>query len=188
MQRLWLWIALVGLGLVLLGFRLRSMARNETVWIESEVAPAAVAGRPDVLVEPRPEVATPEREGHALREGAAESARAAGPTAPEAPPGLRLHGILCSSRDRRPLPNVRLSFVEDNEPHLAVTDGGGRFETELAGDLWVATSDEEGRAHLRLDEWPTTLRVEAEGFASDTWDVPDLLTELLPTLWLDPAD
>jgi hypothetical protein len=83
---------------------------------------------------------------------------------------------------------VRLSFVEDNEPHLAVTDGGGRFETELAGDLWVATSDEEGRAHLRLDEWPTTLRVEAEGFASDTWDVPDLLTELLPTLWLDPAD
>jgi len=48
----------------------------------------------------------------------------------------------------------------------------------LAGDSIVATTDVQGRAHVRLDGWPASLRVELAGYARQEYDQKEIVCAL----------
>jgi hypothetical protein len=48
----------------------------------------------------------------------------------------------------------------------------------LSGDSTVATTDAQGRAHVRLDDWPPSLRVELAGYAGQEYDQKEIVCSL----------
>jgi hypothetical protein len=56
----------------------------------------------------------------------------------------------------------------------------------LSGDSTVATTDAQGRAHVRLDDWPPSLRVELAGYAGQEYDQKEIVCSLKLTCALAP--
>jgi len=84
------------------------------------------------------------------------SARAGKPLALELTPGFEHELEVLDRGTLRPLAGARV----------------------LAGDLPVATTDERGRARVRLDAWPPSLRVELAGYAEQVYDQKEIVASL----------
>jgi len=88
--------------------------------------------------------------------------------------------VPASARAGKPL---ALELARGFEQELEVLDretlralAGARV---LAGDLAVATTDERGRARVRLDAWPPNLRVELAGYTEQAYDQKEIVCSVM---------